>query len=235
MKKLFALFAAAWLAVAPALATSVTTTGAGSAINIPLSFNYETTSTSTTNNNSYNFGSTDIGTADPTRIVVVGVYVEDDGGGSPIVTALTVGGISGTEVTARNGTTAAISLWRTDVPTDTTATVAISINVTTERCVIMVWTIYNADSATPIDSENTAAIDAPSSTLTTGTAGVIISAAKSTALATFTWTNITENVDGQIESVSSYTGASIATTTSSLEITATETAGNVSLVSASWQ
>jgi hypothetical protein len=109
---------------------------------VPVTISNTDNSSSPTDTASPSYATQDIGTENGNRKVVVGAYCDDDGSASPDVTALTVGGISATEVVELNQAAQSTSIWSVVVPTGTTATIAFTSSVTCERTSIGVWAVY---------------------------------------------------------------------------------------------
>lgn len=99
---------------------------------------YQGTDNSTTNGTSYSFSSKSIGAANSNRRVIVGVALPD---GDDTTTAVTVGGVSATELGQINGVVTGASLWIAAVPTGTTATIAVTVGSTTTSIKIGWWTV----------------------------------------------------------------------------------------------
>lgn len=94
-----------------------------------------------------------IGTADPTRLVVVGIVDNSTTG----VTAVTIGGITATKIIgiSTGGTNA--SLWAATVTTGTTATVAFTLSSGSAGAAVVAWALYNLSSTTAVDKQSAAA------------------------------------------------------------------------------
>jgi hypothetical protein len=178
---------------------------------------------SNTDATSYTFTAAAIGAAGGNRRVAV--IVASASGGSPVVSGLTIGGISASEVvgqTTGNGFQR-ISIWVADVPTGTTANIVVSYAATQGRCGVAVYALYDTSK---LQAESTASSTANPSALSltaTGIPSVAIAGAWEGSNSTsFTWSGLTENLDTVIESTSTFGAASGKfTTLGSKTITAT--------------
>lgn len=108
---------------------------------------------------SFSFPNSDIGSPSPNRIIaVVANYWEFDTTVS--ISSFTVGGIALTErittgnlVSGASGSYVYASIWSAVIPTGSTATIDIGFSRLIERgCQVGIWSIYNAQSATPIST-----------------------------------------------------------------------------------
>ena len=176
-----------------------------------------------------------IGAAAADRVVIVGM-----GGGDQPVSAVTIGGVSATQVIAvRSATTGcSASFYRATVPTGTTADIDIVFSASCGNCGIGVWTATGIDTAT----EQTAS-DIDTQSLTTNTidvaaGGVILgySIDEETVAVTTTWAGITEQFDEVTDDPNKvfHSGASdtFATTQTNLTVSSswTDTVANAALV-----
>lgn len=120
--------------------------GPGSRSNGP-SISYQTFSSSTANQTAYTFSSIAIGSAAPTRNVLVYVGGSNAGLAAP---AVTVAGTSATLVTSVVDATgnATSALYIVSVPTGTTATIVVTWSAGQVRTSIATWATYNLASST---------------------------------------------------------------------------------------
>ena len=193
----------------------------------------------------YTFSSQAIGTADAARVVVVCVSgyssTQDN-----TISSLTIGGVSAAlVVNAGVGDSAEFmnEIWAAVVPTGTTGDVVVNNNNSCLRQSISVYALYGASGATASYTQTDATQTAPSATISVPSGGVLIGATSgntSSSPKTFTWTNLTEDVDQLIESEQQHGSASDlhATTGGSVTVTATQdsaaSADSSSLALASW-
>jgi len=228
---------------AAGVGTTIDTWGAGSASatgtatgvseeSVPsTTFVYKTTLTDTTNKASgetYTFAGADIGTAHAKRVVILGVVSSNSG------TTVTVGGVSATLVDSAGS----MRLFRASVPSGATADIVVNPAATIGRMAVS-YGVFYPSSATPLGADGGTASGtgnvAHSINASVQEIGGIIVAygGHQASLGTFTWTwggadAITEHVDAQIESASSYSMASVnltedATNTLTMAYTASAT------------
>lgn len=204
-----------------------------------LSYSFLQSATSTADSNSYTFSSQSLGTADADRYIVVSAIARKAGAGFTL-TGITVGGIEADIVkqvtnTITNSDCAALVI--AAVPTGTTGDVVVTWSTTVLRCAIGMWRLVGIESAIPYDSDSSTAAD-PSVALDVLENGVAIGAGLTAASSSATWTGLTENFDGTLETFVTYTGAG-------LQLVADETGRTITIdfasstesagVFASWQ
>ena len=102
-----------------------------------------------------------IGTADSTRIVIVGILIKDRLETAP--TSVSIGGSSasqiGTTHTFANGSDDySISFWGLSVSSGTTATIVATFNTPVDYSIMIVYALYNS-TITPTDQDDQAALD----------------------------------------------------------------------------
>ena len=170
-----------------------------------------------TNQSSFSFSSMAIGTADSTRIVVVGVFARISSGSA--FTAFTIGGV--------NATQAVFSL-----PGGS----SMAANGTLANAGIGVAACY--DMAATTTDTGTAIGDPMTDTLNIPAGGLAFGCAGETNSSTFTWTNLTEGYDEVVEGIATQTGAigTFSAIQVGLTITCDQSGGNTDpvLVLASW-
>lgn len=162
-----------------------------------LSVSYTDTDSVNSALSTYTFTSKSIGTADPKRTVFVGIV--EVGAPNTAPSSATIGGISAAAVvTAQNGTGGLATIWAAAAPTGTTATIVVNFPGVTNRCGIVVWSVYgdhqvNA-TATSTSDPSTASIDVRAG-------GVLLASACGSTSATASSTGstvMTERVDAAI-------------------------------------
>lgn len=109
-------------------------------------FSYIGQQTSNSDLTTYTFAASDIGTADASRLVVVGVMGSNS---SNIFSSGLIGGVS-VSIVAQSRATCLISA---SVPTGTTGDIELTFAGGQTRAVIGVWALYNLSSTTPIDTD----------------------------------------------------------------------------------
>lgn len=207
---------------------------------VPVTITFAGSASDVANATNYSFSSVAIGTASSDRIVIVGVVLSSASAGAPRTTSsVTVGGISATKIVERvNTDRESVSIWAAQVPTGTTATIAVNTSGSEGRAGVITWAMTGKSSvaafATAFDSNTSsdpnATIDIPAN----GAAVAVATVGQNTST---TWTGLTERHDSSVESVSVQTGASdnFASAQTALSVTANfATNGQNSMVIASW-
>jgi hypothetical protein len=214
---------------------------AGASASVTYITHLEDTSNATT----YTFSGADIGAEAADRIVVVGVGTETTGG-TATVSSVTIGGDAASVAVENGGFNRTFAgLYYLEVPTGTTADIVVSFSTASEqRCVIGIWNINGASSATPYDTD-IASNNTGASTTTTlddlnfddNSVGICVVAFGEAG--SFAWTNASERYDTQTsEGLHSESGADLtqATATTTLDITITHAGVSqvLHMVGASW-
>jgi len=83
-----------------------------------------------------------IGTAAADRIVLVAVTVDEQAYGTPVITAVTVGGTSAAELVRYSTTRYCTAIWALAVPTGTTAAIGVTINQAVEAYSLAISAVY---------------------------------------------------------------------------------------------
>lgn len=143
------------------------------------------------------------------------------------ITSVTIGGIAATNVIrvfgAGSGSGENVTaIYIAAVPTGTTATVVVTFNVNFARCSVSLYRAVDLVSSTATATASSLVAN-PTGTFNVSAGGFAIGAAYTQATSSFTWTNLTENVDTTTNFTNTYTAASsnFATAQTSLAITAT--------------
>lgn len=202
------------------------------------SVSYRTQASQGSGSSSYNFTNQDIGTAASDRYVIVAIG-NGFTGGPRTVSAVTVGGISATQVVSVSGSTTNACLWIAAVPTGTTATIAITLSGTVGQGIgIAVWAAYGLSSGTASASgSSTASPGSITLNPTTSDGFVIVYRATGGSVTTMTPTNYTERFDGAALGSDKHQGGDGPTTGVSLNVQcATDSGGdtNRAMVAACW-
>lgn len=183
-----------------------------------------------TDTTAYTFAGKSIGAADSNRRIIIAVAGSSVTAGRTI-SSVTVGGLTATgDVTATStgfGTNIS-ALYRVVVPTGTTADVVVTFSGSMRHCGISVYRLINAgavfNTATDItiggSNDLSASINIPGGGCAIGS----VIGNGSAAVRTWTWTNLTEDVDATIEGATSYTTASDVFTGAQTSRTVTATA-----------
>ena len=158
---------------------------------------------------SYTFSSAAIGTASATREVVVGVWMSEVSGSG--VDALTIGGVSATQLISHNlSAEKDASFWKANVPTGTTGDIVVTHGASGYNCAIDVWwcptaigTVFDSisDYSPASSAGSTGTIDCPAG-------GAILAFGHNNGSDATTWTGVTEQSDRQIDGVTYGSAAS---------------------------
>lgn len=157
----------------------------------------------------YTFSSENFGTADADRYIIVGI-VARKAGATTTISSVTIGGVSAT-ITAQqsnsdsNTNVAGIAIAK--VPTGTSGDVVVTFGAGMVRCVISVYRAVGITGLTAYHSDTDTSSD-PVGTLNIPGSGFAIGMAISNSNSSCTWTNLTEDADGTVESFVTYTSAS---------------------------
>lgn len=175
----------------------------------------------TSNTDIYTFSGASIGSPRGDRRVHVLVAV--DGNAGVDLSSVTVGGVTAT--LNRNATNSSIigAIATAKLATGTTADIVVTLTGAKLRCNIGVYASTGLTSETAVDSAQSG-VDPGDMTITTVESGFAIALClTNSGTATVAWTGVTENYDTQVESAMAASGASVATTTTSLNIISTQT------------
>lgn len=179
----------------------------GGAATVDYVANYTSASDAAT----YTFTAADIGTADSDRTVVVAVASTRFANPATVISSVTVGGLSATELIQFNNTpgdTGVVGLYAIDIAAGTSADIIVTFSGSGSRCGIGVYRCTGI-STTPNDTASTGASGGSESVAAT-TGGAVIGVAHVAANAGFTWSGLTEMYDARIASENgAHTGASL--------------------------
>lgn len=157
-----------------------------------------TSSESTLDATTYTFTSHDIGAANASRIVVVGVVLSHAGTNRSI-SSVTIGGSAATMATDTSsggtiGNMRVAAIYYRAVAAGTTATTVVTASGACDSCGIAVWALYPT-SSTPVDAvsnsnASAASLSASSVAITAGGIVVGISNHNDPGLTTFAWSGV---------------------------------------------
>lgn len=151
----------------------------------------------------YTFSSQNLGTADASRYIIVGV-LSRRAAGTPSISSLTIGGVSAAAVVAQTNTASGsdiAALYIAAVPTGTTGDIVVTFDAAMLRCAVVAYRAVGIASATASDTDSSTATD-PTCNLDVPAGGFAIGVAcTGNAGASFTWTGLTENYDAVIEAL----------------------------------
>lgn len=176
--------------------------GAPAPATIVYNSNYDSTSQVSGN---FTFSSANIGSADPSRVVLVTASCQRGAGGSAM--GLTVGGVAATPVATTSISSFFVqALFRINVASGTTATIVLqSNNGTSSEAAIGVFSMYDASSSIPFDTAQATA-SGPSVNLNVPANGIII--AGSSGISSPSYTGITQRYQNQVSAFRNNSGAS---------------------------
>lgn len=174
-------------------------------------YTYNTRSIDGSTSTAHTFTNLNIGAADPTRFVVIGVAMRTGGA----ISSLTIGGNAATALVTSGGNAIGSHFYGLSVSTGTTATVVVN-HGTNSTCLVSSYSLYNLASTTPVStalSSNVTPADLSSNTVVDSIVLGLVHQGNSTST-TFTWTGLTERWDeAGAGAASSWTGADAQMTT----------------------
>jgi hypothetical protein len=206
-------------------------------------------SESTLNASTYTFSTHDIGTANASRVVVVGVCVYDSSSTNGI-SSVTIGGSAATEIVNTTsggdlGTCLVTGLYRRSVAAGTTADIVVNTSNAAQSCGIAVWALYPS-SATPTGSDSSAltnvgSITASPLSITSGGTLVAVSFHNNSTNVTWNYTGtdtVSEEFDEALgDSGINWTAATVfLSQTATVDLQADHASGtvNASIAAAAW-
>jgi len=200
----------------------------------PATYTYNASYKSTNNSSSYTFSTADIGAADSSRIVAVGIMGE--GGGSTI-SSVTIGGNGATEAAQIAYSDNVSGIYYLEVAAGTTADIVVNFTASQNRAGISVYSIYDAASATPEDtSTGSGTTSATATGLAWSADSVSIGVAAASNGGVSEWTGLTEDYDSEVESSAYLTSASEANTSAgSGSVVCTSGGNRTALTVAIWR
>ncbi len=158
----------------------------------------------------YSFSSQNFGTASAGRHILIGTAGQ--AGSAAAVSAVTLGGVSASQVFSVSSSTVTVAFWIAAVPTGTSGTVAITWAAQRARCAVVVWALTGLLSTTAIDtgSEINSGTGALNDNVDVNAEGVCLAMAydAGTGSRNWSWSGLSEVVDTTFASGRSYTGAS---------------------------
>lgn len=196
------------------------------------------TAVNAANQNTYTFSAVALGDAAANRVIVLGIALADADGVENI-TSVTIAGIAATVVRTAIGTNNAAYIYQASVPSGTTGDIVINLDASGANAAIVVWRLLTENPTAFHTASEAGSSTAPSEVIEIplgGGAVGIASQRNTTANRTWTWTNMGEVTDANIEASISYSSA-LSTTPGSTTVTATAS-GSVlesALVLASYQ
>jgi hypothetical protein len=186
---------------------------------------YLSLNASDVNGTSYTVSGASFGAAASDRYIVI-VVTTQSVSGAITVSSATIGGVSATSVTSQAANPAAAHMWIAAVPTGTTGDIVVNFSVSSDHHTVAVWSITGLTSTTPIDTDGNTVNPPTAVTLTSVAGGVVIGAVWSADAVTVSWSGATEDYDSTYVADRQVSGASGATTGTSVVLTPTVTGGS---------
>jgi hypothetical protein len=176
----------------------------------PPSLEFRVSAVDATDLTTYTFSTVDIGVADSTRRVIVGVA--GAAGAARTLSSATIGGVSATIHTNLSSADHS-SLISVLVPTGTTATIVLTFSGGMISAGIGVYRLINETVSTPhaTATDTTLSAGVLSTTIDVPSNGALVAVCKGFAAIsppTYTWSGATERYDQTVESADSHSGAS---------------------------
>lgn len=211
-----------------------------------VSLTYTDNATDATNLTTYTFAGMDFGAASSDRIMVAAII---GGGTAATISSVTIGGVSASRVVqANNSNSNSAEIWTAAVPTGTSGDVVVVWSTGIARSGASLYRMTGAES-TVIDTDTTGATNGLSAqfdlnqTINTVTGGAVVSVAYQGYFdpGTWTWTGLTEDVEGNVEADRSMTSASLSASSDetsravSTAFSIDTGAHNAVMVTASWE
>lgn len=181
-----------------------------------------------TSASTHTFTSKNIGTADPTRFVIVGVGSL----GGNAITGCTIGGNAATLVASSggSGTNSYTRMFGLLVPSGTTATIVVSLN-TNQNAYIGVFAAYHLISTTPVASNGNNTNNPITLDLNVSAGGVACGYAISSAgnSSTWTWTGLVSAFGGTVpgQGLPNHAGAIYTATAAQTPLSASASFGGI--------
>lgn len=184
----------------------------------------------------YTFSGVAFGDASTRRHIIVCFHSIDASGAA---SSMTVGGVSATMLLQVTAPASRFhQLWMAAVPTGTSGTIVVVNPGTALLSGIEVYAAYDLSSATPYDTASVASAGAPTLDLDVPSGGIVVGfAVASSGVATFTWSGLTEDVDGTSGTNMKATSASVsrAPPATPRAISVTVSTGTCGALAASWR
>lgn len=199
---------------------------------------------SSTDTNSFTFTNVNLGYADPTRLIVVGVNYYENDTSVALNSVIIAGGTATSRVTGSEGVPGGsgsfiyANISTRSVAAGTTASITVNFSRSINRgCSIGVWSIYNLQSSTPVATASDGVTSGAASISFTTQAediivGVLTGAQSSGAT---TWTGLTEDYDTSLNNLTRSGASRQVYTAGSLTVTGQNTSGETVLVGAQWR
>lgn len=189
----------------------------------PVTGGFRNSYTDTVGRTTYNFASSDIGSAASDRVVVVAIFSTGSNNNKSISGTPTIDGVNASIAVSINmaANDPMLAIIFANVTTgNSTGTISFTLNAAASRAAIGVWALYNADLSPTTASHAFATTTSRSAALTIldGGFGICGGGHTNTATTGFGWTNATERYDATWGNNTRQSGADL---TASATVTAT--------------
>ena len=178
----------------------------------PITITYIGNTSDGTNQTTYTFTGVSIGTASSDRVVIVAPFGRANTTSSMSISSITVGGNTPTTNVAQTSgggsTSSAQGIYSINVPSGTTATIAVTFSTGALRANIAVWTMTGTNGLTTASATANSITGSPtvSTTINVPANGGAVASASGGG-STTTWTGLTEDFDTLVEAANTYTGS----------------------------
>lgn len=200
--------------------------GAATASASSIDLSATASSVSTADQTTYTFSGLSLGTADAAREIVVAT--SSRGSSNEVPSSVTVGGISATQIfsTGGAGDLSHIGIYRASVPTGTTGDVVVTFPGSQVRCAVQVWRMLGAAAGTHATaSDETVSSGVLTTSIAVPAGGAVVAMIYAGVATGCTWTNLTENSDGDFESERYSAASAMSASAQTLTVTATVDVG----------
>ena len=167
-------------------------------------------SVNTSTTTAYTFSNQAIGTASADRVVIVTVAASRDTAVTPVMSSLTIGGVTATQavwdISQINYPT---GIFFATVPSGTTADVVATFSAAHNSCGIGVYTTTGVDSVySTVSASYSSATTDLTGVMHVPAGGYVVGVVNSVSTSTHVWTELTEDFDGIVDSDDAHSGAS---------------------------
>jgi len=166
--------------------------------------------TNTEDLTTYTFSSQNLGDADAGRYILVAISARKAGSDPATINSVTIGGVSATIISQIDGTdqnSNVVGYAIAKVPTGTTGNIVVTFAAGMVRCVISAYRITDLSSTTPYDSATSTATD-PTGSIDVPAGGFAVANAISNFQGSVSFSGLTEDASGTLESYVTYGFAS---------------------------
>lgn len=161
------------------------------------SISYQTEASNATGGSTYTFTNQAIGTADPTRCIIVGVMGKANAASSTSVSSATAGQIAlipAIDFSEGTAGTGYVGFIRGRVPQGTTANITVNFSALMSRAAVGIWAAYNLTNCGPATTAQSSASPGVVS-LNTRLGDIITAVAFNNTGSSMAWAGVTERFD----------------------------------------